>query len=268
VSPHFDWAVHGANLAELLSRPVLRDTRYLKMRLLMHPSDIPRLRDLGVDMTSVERHELMWTFDELLAMADQQTAGWFGRFASHSVNQSLLRKLYDDALKPSTRTLAPSPKCWIYLAKLLKDRKMLHVQHQRDWYYTIRDCCAATRKLRIGDDGIFIGGDRLDQSKLIKPKDVSILKAIHHLQNTLKGGLPTAGEVAQYMNLHRIAREPANADNVMRSVWELRRRVCFEPVFRFLRNGASESDDSDMNDCLVYLCNADTKRRYQLRNIE
>jgi hypothetical protein len=145
---------------------------------------------------------------------------------------------------------------------------MLHVQHQRDWYYTIRDCCAATRKLRIGDDGIFIGGDRLDQSKLIKPKDVSILKAIHHLQNTLKGGLPTAGEVAQYMNLHRIAREPANADNVMRSVWELRRRVCFEPVFRFLRNGASESDDSDMNDCLVYLCNADTKRRYQLRNIE
>jgi hypothetical protein len=263
IGPSFDWQRQGELLAELITRPRVRGQVRIAFKLLMRPSDVPRLRAHGISDASFRQHSLEWSLDELVAIGDQHAEGWLSRFRGSADGQWRLQTLYDDALDERKRTLAASPRCWTHLARLLNERRISRVVDDRDWHFAIRDSCAATRKLRIDGNGISLGGDRIDEKGLLSPVERLILEAIYELQ---KSDPPSAGEIATHINRRRGGRREATLNSIPRDINALRNKPFFEPVFH-LRPPSTRLTKAAFNaEYLTYLHNSASGRQYKLEN--
>jgi hypothetical protein len=265
--PVFDWQKHEPQLRVLLSRARLRDSTKVVFKILVQPSGYSQLaKVISInDCFAGRQHELSWTFESLFQLANRMSGKWLDAFAQRADNLRRLQDLYDDSLKSEMRRLAPSPKCWIRLAQLLKERSLTHIVDESAWHYAVGQCCAATRKLRIDDIGIYIGGDKIDEKGLLTPSEQRILRAIYALQSE---DLPAAGEIAAWINARGFRRKGTNANSVQKSIHELRCKVFFEPIFRWHKPQQSIKSGGIDQGYLIYLRNGPTHQRYVLENTE
>lgn len=264
VAPSFDWTKHGSALAEFASRRQVRGSGGITIKLLIRPSDEARVADCGIASGDLHKEVMMWGLEALVDIADQATDRWLSRFRGTPDGERRLQALYDEALENSRRRLAASPKCWASLAQILRDRQLLRIVEERDWHFAIRDCCAATRKLSITTEGVFVGGDRIDVRGMLTLTEQLVLRVIQEHQQVRP---PSAGEIASFINNHRGGNRTATHDSIPRVIHALRSKPFFEPVFHLRApNAASRRAEYDP-DYLVYLHNDDSGHQYRLRNM-